>query len=343
MPGIKLSTTVTETKTIREYVRNEFSAGSLSSMTHPGAGSHAGEQYVSDESRVASRKIDTISLYGKAYVNRSLDVADSVELKNQNKIVSATDYHFYVLSNGDLINKTPMDVTPELSIGALNDADTLYGLGSDNTGRHNLNDQNVKADLIYLLKISADAAGVTVHGTSGYRGASSNPSGRHNGNAYDVQLRDNGKTLSVSNPADYEIIKSYTKLFVINARTLGYRASSGIANPAYPRQLYMGGNTFHYDITGGFPYWGGSGSTKNVPAAPWHIETMKLRDEEDPTVLIKNELSLCVIGKTNPEQMKTLRTFLTELTSNIPTIKQIKAGDPDPINLNVEKLNGEIL
>jgi len=102
----------------------------------------------------------------------------------------------------------------------------------------------------------------------------------------------------------------------------------------------MGGTVFHYDITGNFPYWGGSGSTGSVPAAAWHVEMLKNRDKVDEKSLLKDELSIAIIGKITPEQMKTLRQFIRELKSKIPTIKYVKLGDPAPEGLDSSNLFG---
>ena len=347
---MKLSSTVTDTKTIGEYLKGAINAPSISNLNHGGSYVRYPPGGGHDVAGDVTRKIDTITLYGIPYKNAAKLSSDPIDEYNQDLLIKASGseedinsgYHFYVRRDGSLVNKTPMDVTNGLVITNLNKADTLWGLGADQSGRHNLGDGNVRADLKYILETSADLTGVTVHGSSGYRPPSANPSGRHNGRAYDVALKVNGRALSVMNPEDYAIIKTYTFNFVrVAAQVVGPgKACAGIANPAYAPRLYMGGTVFHYDITGNFPYWGGSGSTGSVPAAAWHVEMLKNRDKVDEKSLLKDELSIAIIGKITPEQMKTLRQFIRELKSKIPTIKYVKLGDPAPEGLDSSNLFG---
>jgi len=138
------------------------------------------------------------------------------------------------------------------------------------------------------------------------------------------------------NSQDYEIIKTYTKNFAETARRRGYKPSAGIANPAYPGSLYMGGNTFHYDISGNFPYWGGSGGTGHVPAAPWLVEVMgKGGRVANTPYRVDDSISIGIVGPVRPEQTRTLDDLIKELYLKLSNVV-VGIGDPPPIQFDAD-------
>ena len=146
--------------------------------------------------------------------------------------------------------------------------------GTSPSGGHSLA-SGVNPALNNILTLTGNQTGVTVVTTSGYRAGPG--SGRHLGDASDIALYSGGRRLSVSNAADRAIIQTFSQNFINNSTAAGYSPSIGAANHTYPSsQWYMGGNTFHYDIARGNSidinrgaYWGGSGSTANVPPPNW--------------------------------------------------------------------------
>jgi hypothetical protein len=146
--------------------------------------------------------------------------------------------------------------------------------GTSPSGGHSLA-SGVNPALNNILTLTGNQTGVTVVTTSGYRAGPG--SGRHLGDASDIALYSSGRRLSVSNAADRAIIQTFSQNFINNSTAAGYSPSIGAANHTYPSsQWYMGGNTFHYDIARGNSidinrgaYWGGSGSTANVPPPNW--------------------------------------------------------------------------
>jgi hypothetical protein len=162
------------------------------------------------------------------------------------------------------------------STGASNDTTAV---GSDSGGGHSF-DNRVDSNLRSLLSSSADATGVTITTTSGFRGPGG--SGRHNGFASDIALTSGGRRLSVSNAEDRRIIENFTREFRDRARTAGYTPSVGWADHTAPRNTwYMGGNTGHYDIalgvnvpeSGRTTYWGNGSSAAGAP--DWLIDVMR--------------------------------------------------------------------
>ena len=120
----------------------------------------------------------------------------------------------------------------------------------------------IKTELKNILKNAAVAAGVNVDVRSGGQDSTTGFTGstRHNnGNAADVALLDaSGRRLSLDNPGDVAIIKTFIKEAKKNG-ALGIGAGNG----------YMGNNTFHIDIAKD-GYWGGLAEngkfrTKNAP------------------------------------------------------------------------------
>jgi hypothetical protein len=147
-------------------------------------------------------------------------------------------------------------------------------VGNNTTGQNNLA-TNVNPDLNTILTQAAAASGVAVDNVSGLR-TNEIGSGRHyEGDASDVQLSVNGRVLSANNPADREIIQTFTQNYVAIARDFGYTPSVGWADTSAPQsEWYMGGNTGHYDIaighsshlsSGASNYWGNGESSTGAP------------------------------------------------------------------------------
>jgi hypothetical protein len=131
-----------------------------------------------------------------------------------------------------------------------------------------------------LLAQSADATGVTLDTTSGFRGPGG--SGRHNGFASDIALRSNGRILTVANSEDRAIIENFTREFRDRARSQGYTPSVGWADHTEPRSnWYMSGNVGHYDIAldrfiprgNRSTYWGNGESQSRAPT--WLRDIMR--------------------------------------------------------------------
>lgn len=142
-------------------------------------------------------------------------------------------------------------------------------------------DKRVNPDLNSILIDTANSLGVTFKTTSGYRKPKKGDSGRHHGDASDIAITINGRELVVTNPEDLKVIQEFTRRFVIFSRERGFTPSVGCANHNHDR-LYMHGNHFHYDIAVGNSisskrgtFWGGSGSTKDVPAPKWLVSVMR--------------------------------------------------------------------
>lgn len=198
------------------------------------------------------------------------------------------------LSQGELVEVLPQ---PSSSYNAGYAPSGSVGAGYDGTIKGAV--EKLDKRLIEVLEEAAELTGLNVRVTSGFRASGNNPSGRHAGFAADTALYDGDVRLSLSDSYHFGLIKDFTKAFIDISRSKGLVPSVGAGNNELsPAQyasyvpssvmsrsggpLYMGGNTFHYDIarTPGIgsnlsasagPYWGGSGETSSVPAPQWLV------------------------------------------------------------------------
>jgi len=177
-------------------------------------------------------------------------------------------------------NNNP-EVTDPNNAGS--DNGTGGAVGNNTTSSNDL-DADLHPDLVSILEDAAAASGVAVRTISGVRPPDPDASGRHqHGDASDTQLVVNGRVLSASNPADRDIIITFTQNYVALARQQGYTPSVGWADTSAPQdQWYMGGNTGHYDIAVGNPnspdvnsytYWGNGESSTGAPQWLYDIMT----------------------------------------------------------------------
>jgi len=187
------------------------------------------------------------------------------------------------ITNRDRQNQTNNnpEVTDPNNAGS--DNGTGGAVGNNTTSSNDL-DADLSPDLVSILEDAAAASGVAVRTISGVRPPDPDASGRHqHGDASDTQLVVNGRVLSASNPADRDIIITFTQNYVALARQQGYTPSVGWADTsAQQDQWYMGGNTGHYDIAVGNPnspdvnsytYWGNGESSTGAPQWLYDIMT----------------------------------------------------------------------
>lgn len=126
----------------------------------------------------------------------------------------------------------------------------------------------VRPELQDILAYAGDETGLRVVISSGFRGGSANPSGRHNGDAADILLYDeSGRMLTVASAADRLRIEEFTRVYVLKAKSEGFAPNVGWANHLSPQsQWYMNGNAGHYDVSprGGL-YWGNGEVSSGAP------------------------------------------------------------------------------
>lgn len=189
-----------------------------------------------------------------------------------------TEYNGNVLAQGELV-----EALQEPSTGSVDASSQSYEFSGVNvesySGQIQGNINRLHPKLLELLDVAATQTGLQPIVSSGFRGGGG--SGRHNGYAADLSLNVDGRRLSVGLSSDRRLIQDFITAFVEAGRAQGIQPSVGVANHNFPRnRWYMGGEFFHLDIFGNPPispamssnqsrYWGGSGSTGDVPAPRW--------------------------------------------------------------------------
>lgn len=165
--GVSLSDAI-QPITIGEYLKEIPGYGVFKSTEHSNYGARINPtgNGVNGQARVAERKIDTIKIYSAG---------------NTEKNISNLPYHFFVLKDGSIVNKTPVEFTADGKISNLGASEVITNAGSN--GRldtANLSrGSNLGAGESGLLRsdaairwnemvAAAAASGVTLSG-SGYR------------------------------------------------------------------------------------------------------------------------------------------------------------------------------
>jgi len=104
---VSVSGTTTTPKTIGEYLKSVPGYGIFTSTNHgyPGSVIDPSGTGGGPAAAAITRQVDTIKLYGSIH---------------SEKEITTLPYHFFVLRNGDIVNKTPIDFTKEDEEGNLN-------------------------------------------------------------------------------------------------------------------------------------------------------------------------------------------------------------------------------
>jgi hypothetical protein len=178
---------------------------------------------------------------------------------------------------GNIAPDVPPTVDPNqaqpTNVAGQDDSGEPINIG-DVTGVQGATQPGLSSSLSPRLTSILEAAAETIPGTTLRTTSAVRRGSRRHGHglASDTAIMVNGRQLTVASAADRELIRRFTTAFYQIARSRGETPACGIANHTYnQRYWYMGGNHFHFDISGYGACWAGDAGepSQNLNHSPY--------------------------------------------------------------------------
>jgi len=181
-----------------------------------------------------------------------------------------TRYNGIVIASGELHDIAQLGGNRPGAEGGVGEGGVTPGVGGTydvNPGDHRLDGFGLRPEIYNtMIEVGRRNPDVTFIGSTGLSG---HGSGRHStGQALDFAIVQNGRRLNVNNPQDRVVLERVTRDFIEISRANGFNPAVGAANHIYSRQ-YMGGEYFHWDLSGRGYFWANDGEDRGQRVPDW--------------------------------------------------------------------------